>query len=216
VSRATPAACFIAISRKAEARYQCVLVRHLPNLICLLRILLIWPIVAALHAGAFMPALALFILAAVSDGLDGYLAKRFNWTSELGKFLDPLADKLLLVIVFVEAAWLPRPDGGGGELVPWWLTAAVVARDVLIALGALTYRLWFGPLHGRPTLISKINTGAQLLYVMLVMLNAALEVPPREVLDALALIAFVTTVISGIHYTLTFTRRAWTQPLRAA
>ena len=82
-----------------------------------------------------------------------------------GRFLDPLADKLLLVAVFVETAWL--------GLVPWWLTAAVVARDVMIGLGALTYRLWFGPLHGRPTLISKINTAAQLLYVMLVLLSAA-------------------------------------------
>ena len=190
--------------------------RHLPNLICVLRILLIWPIVTSLHAQAYLPALALFIFAAVSDGLDGYLAKRFNWTSELGKFLDPLADKLLLVIVFVEAAWLPHAARGSAELVPWWLTAAVVARDVMIGLGALTYRLWFGPLHGRPTVVSKVNTGAQLLYLMLVMLNAALDVPPHEVLDALALIVFATTVISGLHYTLTFTRRAWTQPLREA
>ena len=190
--------------------------RHLPNVICVLRILLIWPIVAALQAAGYVPALALFILAAVSDGLDGWLAKRFNWTSELGKFLDPLADKLLLVIVFVAAAWLPRPGSAGGELVPWWLTAAVVARDVMIGLGALTYRLWFGPLHGRPTLMSKVNTGTQLLYLMLVMLNAACDVPPHEVIDALALIAFATTVISGVHYTLTFTRRAWAQPLRQA
>ena len=115
-----------------------------------------------LHAGEYLPALALFIVAAVSDGLDGYLAKHFSWTSNLGSFLDPLADKLLLVTVFVETAWL--------GLVPWWLTAAVVARDVMIGLGALVFRLWFGPLHGRPTLISKINTAAQLLYVMLVLL----------------------------------------------
>src|SRR5271170_1739301 len=119
--------------------------RHLPNLICLLRIALIWPVLAGLHAGAPLVALALFIAAAISDGLDGYLAKRFSWTSNLGRFLDPLADKLLLVVVFVESAWL--------GLVPWWLTAAVVARDVMIGVGALIFRLWFGPLHGRPTLI---------------------------------------------------------------
>jgi cardiolipin synthase len=183
-------------------------VRHLPNLICLFRLALIWPITAALHAGEHRAALALFVAAAVSDGLDGYLAKRFNWTSELGKFLDPLADKLLLVTVFVECAWL--------GLVPWWLTAAVVARDVLIGLGALTYRLWFGALHGRPTLLSKFNTGAQLLYVMLVILHAALGVPPQEVLDAGALIAFATTALSGMHYVLTFTRRAWMRPARSS
>ena len=117
--------------------------RHLPNLICLLRIALIGPTLVALRAAEYPLALALFIAAAVSDGLDGYLAKRFGWTSDLGRFLDPLADKLLLVALFVQCAWL--------ALVPWWLTAAVVARDVMIGAGALIFRLWFGPLRGRPT-----------------------------------------------------------------
>ena len=182
--------------------------RHLPNLICLVRLALIWPTLSALHAGEYRATLALFILAAASDGLDGYLAKRYNWTSELGKFLDPLADKLLIVTVFVEAAWL--------DLVPWWLTAAVVARDVMIGLGALIFRLWFGPLRGRPTRFSKVNTGAQLLYVMLVLLNAAFGVPPREVLAALALLTLLTTVLSGLHYVQIFTRRAWAQPPHTA
>jgi cardiolipin synthase (CMP-forming) len=182
-------------------------VRHLPNLICLVRIALIWPIVAALNAGAMPLALALFVAAAVSDGLDGYLAKRFSWTSELGKFLDPMADKLLLITVFVASAWL--------GLVPWWLAAAVVARDVMIGLGALIFRLWFGPLRGRPTVLSKINTGLQLMYVMLVMLNAASGAPPREILDAVAALTLATTVVSGLHYVGRFTRRVWT-PARSA
>lgn len=182
--------------------------RHLPNLICLIRLLLIWPIVVALHKGQYLGALALFIAAAVSDGLDGYLAKRFGWTTELGKFLDPLADKLLLMTVFVQAAWL--------GLVPWWLTAAVVARDVMIGLGAFIFRLWFGPLRGRPTLMSKVNTATQLVYVMLVLLNAASGVPPREVLEACALITLGTTTLSGLHYVLTFTRRAWHAPASSA
>src|ERR1700759_1081014 len=101
----------------------------------------------------------------MSDAIDGYLAKHFKWQSELGKFLDPLADKLLLVTVFVEAAWL--------GLAPWWLPAAVVARDVLIGLGAFVFRLWFGPLHGRPTVSSKINTAAQLPYLLAVMVHLA-------------------------------------------
>jgi cardiolipin synthase len=177
-------------------------VRHLPNLICLIRIGLIWPIASALYAGNVPVALALFVVAGFSDGLDGYLAKRFNWTSALGRVLDPLADKLLLITLFVELAWLGR--------IPWWLAAAVVARDVLIGLGALVYRLWFGPLHGRPTVISKINTALQLLYVLLIMLNVVGGVPPREVLDALAALTLVSTVLSGLKYVVTFTRRAWT------
>jgi cardiolipin synthase (CMP-forming) len=175
--------------------------RHLPNLICLVRLALIWPVAAALAGGRYGLALALFTLAAVSDGLDGYLAKRFNWVSELGKILDPLADKLLLVTVFVESTWL--------GLVPWWVTAAAVARDVMIALGALVYRLWFGPLRGRPTIISKINTAAQLLYLMAVMLAAAAAFPPHEVLRALALTVAATIVLSGLNYVQAFTRRAW-------
>lgn len=182
--------------------------RHLPNLICLFRIALVWPIAAALHAQEHFTALALFMTAGLSDGVDGYLAKRFNWTSELGKVLDPLADKLLLVTVFVEAAWL--------GLVPWWLTAAVVARDVLIGLGALVFRLWFGPLRGRPTVFSKVNTAMQLLYLLAVMVNAALSFPPREVLDALAIVVFATTLVSGLNYVALFMRRAWSQPARAA
>ena len=175
--------------------------RHIPNLICLVRLALIWPVAVALYGGRYGLALALFVLAAISDGLDGYLAKRFNWISDLGKFLDPLADKLLLVTVFVESTWL--------GLVPWWVTAAAVARDVMIALGALVYRLWFGPLHGRPTIISKINTAAQLLYLMAVMLGAAVAFPPHYVLRALALTVFTTTVLSGLNYVQAFTRRAW-------
>jgi cardiolipin synthase len=182
------------------------IVRHLPNLICLFRIALIWPIATALAARAMPTALVLFAAAAVSDGLDGYLAKRFNWTSDLGKILDPLADKLLLVTIFVEAAWL--------DLVPWWLTAAVVARDVMIGLGALVYRLWFGPLRGRPTVLSKINTALQLGYLMLVMLDATAAVP-REMLDAAAALTLASTVLSGLHYVASFTRRVWT-PARPA
>ena len=177
---------------------------HLPNVICLIRVALIWPIVAALHTQQHLAALALFVTAAVSDGLDGYLAKRFGWTSELGKALDPLADKLLLVAVFVAAAWL--------GIVPWWLTAAVVARDVMIGLGALVFRIWFGPLHGRPTRISKINTGSQLLYLTGVLFSAAVGFPPREILDALAVITFVTIVLSGYQYLAIFTRRVWSAP----
>ena len=175
--------------------------RHLPNIICLVRLALIWPVAAALQRGQYGLALGIFVLAAISDGLDGYLAKRFNWVSELGKILDPAADKLLLMTVFVESTWL--------GLVPWWLTAAAVARDVMIALGALVYKLWFGPLRGRPTIISKVNTAAQLLYLAAVMMGAAAAFPPYGVRRALALIVFATTVLSGLNYVQSFTRRAW-------
>jgi len=176
------------------------MLRHLPNFICVVRIALIWPTIDALQAGEYWIALALVAFCAVSDGLDGWLAKRFNWTSHLGKILDPLADKLLLVSLFLAAAWM--------NLVPWWLTAIVVARDVMIGGGAVIYRLWFGPLHGRPTIVSKINTGMQLAVVLAAILGAASGLPTPEMVVALSYLTLVTTVISGADYLSAFTRRA--------
>jgi cardiolipin synthase (CMP-forming) len=176
------------------------MLRHLPNFICLVRIALIWPTIDALYSGEYWKALALVFVCAVSDGLDGWLAKRFNWTSQLGKMLDPLADKLLLVALFLTATWM--------NLLPWWLTAVAVGRDVMIGVGALIYRLWFGPLHGRPTIISKINTGMQLTVALAAILGAATGMPTDEMVTALAIVTLITTVISGADYLAVFTRRA--------
>jgi cardiolipin synthase (CMP-forming) len=176
------------------------MLRHLPNLICLVRIALIWPTIDALVSARYWTALTLVAVCAVSDGLDGWLAKRFNWTSHLGKLLDPLADKLLLVSLFLTATWM--------NLLPWWLTAVAVGRDVMIGMGAVVYRLWFGPLHGRPTVLSKINTGMQLAVALAAILGAAAGLPTREMVTALAWFTLVTTIVSGADYLSLFTRRA--------
>jgi cardiolipin synthase (CMP-forming) len=176
------------------------MLRHLPNFICLVRIALIWPTIVALDAGEYWTALVLVAVCAVSDGLDGWLAKRFSWTSHLGKILDPLADKLLLVALFLTAAWM--------NLLPWWLTAIAVARDVLIGSGAVVYRVWVGPLHGRPTIVSKINTGMQLIVALAAILGAACGFPTREMVMALAIVTLLTTIVSGADYVMRFTRRA--------
>lgn len=176
------------------------MLRHLPNFICLVRIVLIWPTIDALYSGEYWRALALVFVCAISDGLDGWLAKRFNWTSHVGKILDPLADKLLLVALFLTATWM--------NLLPWWLTAVAVGRDVMIGFGALIYRLWFGPLHGRPTLISKINTGMQLTVALAAILAAALGLAADEMVTALSIVTLLTTIISGADYLAVFTRRA--------
>jgi cardiolipin synthase len=174
--------------------------RHLPNIICVVRIALIWPTIDALYGGQFWTALVLVAVCAISDGLDGWLAKRFNWQSHLGKILDPLADKLLLVSLFLTATWM--------NLVPWWLTAVVVGRDVMIGSGAVVFRLWFGPLQGRPTILSKINTGMQLAVVLAAILGAATGLPTPEMVTALAFVTLLTTVVSGADYLAMFTRRA--------
>ncbi len=176
------------------------MLRHLPNFICLVRIALIWPTIDALYSGRYWAALGLVAVCAISDGLDGWLAKRFNWTSHLGKILDPLADKLLLVSLFLAATWI--------NLLPWWLTAVVVARDVMIGVGAVIYRLWFGRLHGRPTIVSKINTGMQLAVALAAILGAAAGLPTPEMVTALSIVTLLTTIVSGADYLSVFTRRA--------
>jgi cardiolipin synthase len=178
--------------------------RYLPNLICLARIALIWPILAALAVQAYGWAAVCFALAGVSDLLDGGLAKRFGWTSELGKWLDPIADKCLLVTVFVVAAW--------AGLVPRWLTAVVVARDVMIALGALTFLAWLGPLEGRPTLPSKLNTLVQLAYLLGVLMYKAIGFPTVGLLLLGAWVTLATSVLSGLGYVIEYSRRAASVP----
>ncbi|MGC1460322.1 MAG: CDP-alcohol phosphatidyltransferase family protein [Steroidobacteraceae bacterium] len=178
--------------------------RHLPNLICLGRIALLWPILSALAHHRYGCAALCFLLAGGSDLLDGWLAKRFGWTSELGKWLDPIADKFLLVTVFVVAAW----DG----LVPRWLTAVVVARDVLIALGALTYLAWLGPLEGRPTFASKLNTLVQLAYLEGILMFKWIGFPPVALLLLGAMATLATALLSGAGYVIEYARRAARAP----
>ena len=172
----------------------------LPNLICILRIALAVPVVWALVHGHFGLTLALFAIAAVSDGLDGYLAKRFDWTSETGKVLDPVADKLLLVSVFITLTLL--------GLVPVWLAVAVVLRDLVIGGGAAVYRWLFGPLEGHPTRPSKLNTVLQLAYVLAVVGNAATPAVPPALIVTLGAAVLVTTVVSGVDYVTIYVRKA--------
>jgi cardiolipin synthase len=175
--------------------------RQLPNFICIARIVLVIPTAVLLSKGDYRGTLALFGIAAFSDALDGFLAKRFGWASELGRVLDPLADKLLLVTVFITLAVI--------GLTPVWLAVVVVLRDVIIGAGAVAYRLFFGRLHGRPTGISKVNTGVQLFYVLTVVANLALKWPPASVALALGAAVLVTTVVSGIDYIATYILRAF-------
>lgn len=175
--------------------------RHLPNILCFFRIALIAPLILAMLEGRQAQILVLFTLAAVSDGLDGYLAKRFGWTSDLGRFLDPAADKLLLMSVFIAAAWL--------DIAPWWVAAVAIARDVTIGVGALIFRVWFGPLQGRPTAISKVNTAMQMAYLLAVILASASGFPPRALIEVLAVVVVLTTVVSGVDYVGRFLSRAF-------
>jgi cardiolipin synthase len=174
--------------------------KFLPNLLCVLRMLLVYPVASAVLDARYELVLWLFAIAAFTDGLDGFLAKRFGWSSELGKHLDPAADKLLLVTVFLCLSV--------AGLVPWWLTAVVLLRDVVIVAGAAVYRVLFGPVRGEPTLQSKLNTVCQILFCLAVVSAAAFAWPPEPVTVALGALVFVTTTVSGTDYVLTYSRRA--------
>lgn len=174
--------------------------RHIPNALCILRMLLVVPVAWFLVRGEFWLTLWVFAFAAATDGLDGFLAKRFGWTSELGKMLDPLADKILLVSVFVTLAAL--------GLVPWWLAATAVVRDVTITAGAILYNWLFGYPQGHPTVVSKLNTLCQISYLLLVVASQALNRPAYAALTVLGALVFVTTVVSGLDYVMTYARKA--------
>ncbi len=172
----------------------------LPNAISLFRIALIPPTLYMVVSGQFGWALALFFIAGFSDGVDGFLAVRFNWQSRLGGLLDPAADKLLMTGMFVTLAW----EG----LIPVWLAAAVIGRDAVIVTGALVYNFFFQPLKGEPTRVSKTNTALQILFVLFVISRAGYGWPAEITITLLGAAVLVTVVISGTDYVLSWTRRA--------
>src|ERR1700678_4086136 len=174
--------------------------RHLPNVITTIRILLVAPIAVALANHQLVTSIALFGVAALSDAADGFLARRFGWRSELGAVLDPAADKLLLATVFITLAYL--------KLVPLWLMAAAVARDAIIVTGALLYRCLIGPLNIRPSVASKFNTLCQAVFIMAVVGREEFSVPPAWAVTALGAMVFATVTVSGIDYVLIYGRRA--------
>ena len=174
--------------------------RWLPNAISIMRIALVAPILWLMIQGRFEPAIVLFFIAGFSDGLDGWLAKRFHWHTRLGALLDPVADKLLVAGAFITLVYTGH--------VPVWLAVLVVLRDVVIIGGAAAYNFFVGPVEGEPTRISKLNTALELLYVLFVLSRAAYEWPPEISITVLGAGVLVTVVVSGIDYVWSWTRRA--------
>ncbi len=174
---------------------------QIPNIITVIRILSILPICWLLWKESYALALALLVLAGLSDALDGFLARRYGWLTRLGAMLDPVADKLFVMAVFIVF-------GLKGHL-PWWLIALVIGRDVLIVLGAIIYRLVTGRLDMRPLMISKLNTGLQIFLLATTLLHVALYPLPGWFNLGLQWGVAVTTVLSGAAYVLLWSRYAW-------
>jgi cardiolipin synthase len=165
-----------------------------------MRIGLVPPILMLIMSARFDWALVFFVLAGFSDGLDGYLAKRFSWHTRFGALLDPIADKLLVAGLFVILAYTGH--------VPVWLTVLVLLRDFVIVAGATAYNFLVRPVEGEPTRISKINTALQLLFLLFVLSRAGFGWPDQITITILGASILVTVVISGVDYVWSWSRRA--------
>jgi cardiolipin synthase len=193
-----------AIARQAASIW---LELNLPNLITLGRLLsvplAVWLIIEARYGVAFW----IFVGAGISDALDGYIAKRFDRRTRLGALLDPIADKALLVGVYVTL-------GIAGQL-PHWLVILVVLRDVLILGGFALIQATTAPQHLGPLFVSKVNTSVQIALVGFVLARLGLGIDEGTVTAILIAAAALTTVLSGLSYLLrwalilTRSQRAW-------
>src|SRR5918993_5459541 len=171
-----------------------------PNLLTVFRMVLIPVFVSLLFYQNFVLALAVFILAGITDGIDGFLARRFNQKSQLGTILDPIADKLLLVTSFITLS-LASIVGRGDHLpVPFWVTAAVISRDVFIVVGAAAINIVTGFRGFRPSLLGKANTVVQITAIVIILLAALLPVLRGYVLPTTYTVVFLFALVSGVHY----------------
>jgi cardiolipin synthase len=172
---------------------------HLPNIISFLRILLVAPIVWALLNHRYDLAVVLFVIAGISDGVDGYLAKRFGWESRFGGVLDAIADKLLLVSTFI-VLWLLT-------VFPLWLVALIIMRDLLIVGGGVIYNLKVEKFNAEPSLMSKFNTVLQIILATVGVLSLGLIDVVPVVIYVLTWAVAITVVMSGFGYANTWGRR---------
>ena len=169
---------------------------NIPNFITIARVMSVPVIFWLLISGENKTAFYVFVAAGMSDALDGFLAKRFNWRTPLGAVLDPMADKLLLVSLFIAL--------GVSKELPLWIVLAVVSRDILIVLAVMISWVMNQPVAIRPLAVSKANTFAQILLVALVLADQAFGLGLGAVRQALVWITGTLTLLSLAAYL-----RAW-------
>ncbi|MBN9256641.1 MULTISPECIES: CDP-alcohol phosphatidyltransferase family protein [unclassified Mesorhizobium] len=170
----------------------------IPNLISILRLVLVPAVVLAMLQARWDWAFAGFLVAGISDGVDGFIARHFNQQSRLGAYLDPIADKLLLVSVFVVMGFI-------GQL-PLWLVVTMVSRDGLIVCAVLLSTVMAHPIEMKPLLVSKMNTAIQIVLAAVVLGELALAVHLDPLRPALVLLSGVLTVASAAAYLVAWLR----------
>ncbi len=164
----------------------------IPNVLTIFRLLMVPVIVLLMIEQQMMSAFVLFVIAGITDGLDGFLAKRFEWTTELGAWLDPAADKALLVSIYVTL--------GLFGMIPAWLVILVVSRDLLIVGGIILSWMMENPVGMKPLLVSKVNTVGQILLAASVLADLGFGLGIGQVISALVFIVAVSTILSALAY----------------
>jgi cardiolipin synthase len=172
----------------------------LPNALTLARLALVPVMAYFLATGAYGTALIVFLVAALTDFVDGVIARALRQTSALGAALDPVADKLNMLVATVLLAWQ--------ALLPPWLAVAIVARDVIIVGGAVAYRLTRGHVEMAPTVLSKVNTFIEFAVLLLVMGGAAGWLELSAWLPGVFVLVFATVLASGAEYVWVWGRKA--------
>lgn len=170
----------------------------LPNIITLIRILLVPVVIWAIASGRAELAFWLFVVAGISDALDGLIAKKFDMQTELGAYLDPLADKALLVSIYVMLA--------ATSLVPSWIAIAVVTRDVLIVGAVLLSQVLDRPVTIAPLLVSKANTLAQICFAAFVLASAGFGIEAPQLMELGLVAVGLLTGVSAAAYLAEWTR----------
>jgi cardiolipin synthase len=174
----------------------------LPNVLTIFRMALTPVFVSLLFYQKFVWALAAFVVAGITDGLDGLLARRFQQQSELGRILDPIADKMMLVTSFVVLSMrgvFPTPLPKHLP-VPFWVTITVISRDIFILVGAAAINMVSGFRAFRPSFLGKVSTVVQIVAVAAVILAAQTRVGTGYYLPTIYTSVFALTLLSGIHY----------------
>ncbi len=174
----------------------------LPNVLTIIRMVLIPVFVSMLFYQRFVLALLIFVIAGITDGLDGLFARRFRQQSQLGRILDPIADKLMLVTSFVVLSMrgvfptpLPRHLP-----IPFWVTITVLSRDVFILIGAAAINIVTGFRNFRPSFPGKVSTAVQIVAVAAVMLAARVRIGAGYYLPTLYTAVFALAIFSGVPY----------------
>lgn len=169
-----------------------------PNMITILRLLLVPAVVYWLLTGEWQRAFAGFVIAGISDGVDGFIARRFNQRSKLGGYLDPMADKLLLVSVFVVLGFMGK--------LPLWLVIAAVSRDALIVCAVLLSTVMANPVEMKPLMVSKANTAAQILLAAVVLAELAFAADFGPLRPVLIILSGLLTMASAGAYLVAWSR----------